>query len=227
MPNRAGFLLFLGLWMISGLARASEGGGAAAGPQRAIGVIRIEQVFQGYEYLLDRQNSIRDQVAPLEAEFNRHMTEMENLAAQMQRAQNMGIAPTSSQFRDFELQRQRIAADLQISQQRRDDLVRRLAVGMWMDVYRFFNFACRNFGNRFGYMMLITAMDDQLSADMTAENEAVLPQNVLNEIMIRNIQWIHPSSDVTAWILRDLNEHYRQHKTNRNLPIYPPPAAAP
>ena len=113
---------------------------------------------------------------------------------------------------------------MEITQSRLEETARRLLVDMWLDVGRFFSYACRTFGQRYQYMVILTALDDQIASAETSTDH-LLPQNVLNEIMIRNVQWVHPQCDVTQYILRDLNDQYQAHKNNRALPIYPQPPA--
>lgn len=209
------------LLLAAGAAWGAARAGDAAAPTRPIGVVRIESVFNQYEYYKARLDAVQKQAAPFESDMARLMADMQKLLDEEDRARKQGLAPSAPIFQDIDLRKQRLGTEMQLVQNRHAELVRRLGVEMLQDVYRYFNMACRNFGSKFGYMAIITALDDKLP-DFSQNPEPVLTPTVLSEIMMRSFQWVHPACDVTEYILRDLNEQYRRHQANPATPIYQP-----
>lgn len=204
-------------------ASSAVAGDALQHPERLIGVVRIEKVFEGYQYRIDREKEIDKELEPdlarirqVEAQVKALEEEIIKLRGQV-REDHPSVEQKMFDHRQFGLQMEKL---VRAGEEKR----RALLVNMLADVYKYFNAACRDVGESYKYGLIITTLDDQIPQQVLTDPKTN-PYAVMSQIMMRSTQYVHPYWDISEFVKKLLNDKYteylRTRTSNRNAVIYP------
>lgn len=172
-----------------------------------VGVVRIQQIFKDFKYAQDMEKSIR-------VEFEKEEKEIKSLEEQMKTKmedlQNDPlIRPGGTKFKlgRLEIERLKVLRDDKVAKFRQDT-AKRMAE-FYREIYKRFRVAVNKYADHYKYDLIITAPDPELSDGTDAGNN---PQAVQNEILLRRVQYVGSSTDVTKPVIELMNRIYDTEK---------------
>lgn len=202
MKFRLAILMCLAL--SSGVSFAGE---VAAKPKRVpkIGVVRIQTLFKGYKYALEQQELIKTEFQAIQKELEGLRKQMEEKDKALQGNPLIRRKSTKWYLEMLEIQRLKIKYDDKVAKSKK--AARKREAEFWRGVYMYFRRAVKEYGDHYGYDLIVTSPDPELSDD-TADS----PVAVQNEILLRRVQYIGKTVDLTDSILKHMNNKYEKWK---------------
>lgn len=187
-------------------------GGVVAGEATAtskhvpkIGVVRIQALFKGYKYAKDQQESIKNEFQKVEKELNALKKQMDDKMKALR--DDALIRPRSTRWQLEMLEIQRLKIEYEDKVEKFKKSARKREAEFWRGVYMYFRRAVKEYGDHYGYDLIITAPDTELSPETTDS-----PVAIQNEILLRRVQYIGKTVDLTDPILTHMNNKYDKWK---------------
>lgn len=182
---------------------------AAEKPNPLIGVVRIQEVFDEYKYAAEMENSIKDDAAQAQQEIKALKEQMKEKMEELR--SNPMIKPGGTQFKlgMLEIERMKVVLDDKQAKYRKDFAARRAE--FFRTIYAHFRKAVTEYAKYHKYDLIITAPNPDLSPE---SEDADSPAAIQNEILLRRVQFIGATTDVTAPILQFMNTRFETWKKN-------------
>lgn len=176
-----------------------------------IGVIRVQDVFQEYQYAQDQEEKIK-------AEFDKEKNAIETLKKQirekMERLKHDPlIRPGGRKWKLEMLEIKRLEIDLEHRQNKFQQDVRKRMAEFYRSIYQHFRAVVQKVGEDYQYDLIITAPSPDLSTE-GEEQSADKPEAVRTEILLRRVQYIgkRRGVDITQFVLDSMNKRYAEMK---------------
>ncbi|MBN2711223.1 MAG: OmpH family outer membrane protein [Planctomycetes bacterium] len=192
---------------LSQVSFAAEGQAPVA---QKIGVIKIEQVFKEYKFAKEMETSIKK-------EFENDEKEMKDLDAQIRDKMdklrnNPLIRPGGKSFKLGMLEIERLKIELDDKRATfKKESGKRMAES-YKAIYEDFRLAVTNFAKHNKFDLVITAPDPELGT----EDDSANPQAIINEIVLRRVQFVSENVDITKYIVDYMNQIYASKKKGVN-----------
>jgi len=202
-------LALVGLVLALSFGQAGE---AAVAPAK-IGVVRIQNVFKDFQYA-------KDQEAAIKAEFKKDEDGMTALKQQMEEKKkhlqaDPLIGPGSKKFKLEALELRKLEVELEDKVDEFKKASRKRMAEFYRSIYEKFQKAVADVAARRGLDLVITAPDTDLSKEA---EESDSPVAIQQEILLRHVQFIGPSCDITKEVLDQMNAQYGKAKgAGKNL----------
>ncbi|MDR1613120.1 MAG: OmpH family outer membrane protein [Planctomycetota bacterium] len=173
---------------------------------RRIGVVFIQQVFKNYEYAKATEDRLRTTFMP---DQQRIEAEIVNVQEMERALQNNPLTPSgSAQWRRKMMEIETKKVEIQSMQEEFGKRVRDEEAAFWQNMYNAFQRACRILAEYYKYDIIIAAPDPALSEEAV---QAMDPMAIQQEILMRRIQYVNDSANLTKSITDLLNHRYQQH----------------
>lgn len=191
----------LPVWILTGASKAN----APKIPR--IGIVKLQQVFERYDYAIAKQKEISAELKP-EADKLRAMNEKLRQMQQDLRNSGSTIRPGSTLFKLKMLGIQKQKLELQSAGGKFEKLRREKMSNFFRTIYNHFRSAITAIGDHYKFDLVITASDAKLSADL--EKPTASPDAIQSEITLRRVQYVSSAVDITDTIIRQMNATYKK-----------------
>jgi len=186
--------------MASVSIRAEE---AAAPRALRIGVVKIQDVFKEYKFAKEQEEKIKasfkgeeDSIAQLEKEI---------VGAQDKLSRDTLIERNSAAWKLQALEIQKKQITLDEKKQRFAKMTRQAMAEFYRSIYKDFRKVVDLYAKEYNFDLVITAPETDLSDDSERSDS---PLAIQNEILLRRVQYISPSVDITKQIVASMNNMY-------------------
>lgn len=173
-----------------------------------IGVVRIQQVFKDYAYAREQENKIKEEFKGQEEEIKTLKGKIEKKQQALAGNALMRRGSLAWKLEMLEIQRMRLLIEDKMNAFKK--ATRERMAGYYVNVYAHFRKAVDDYAKHYKYDIVITAPDRDLSKE-TEESGA--PEAVQNEILLRRVQYISVSVDITKPIVELMNARYKKSKS--------------
>ncbi len=190
--------------------QAGEGNGAAA-PRRIplIGIVRIQKIFKTYNYAKDLEKQIK-------GEFERDEKEIKDLKEKIKaKVKDLDGALTVRGSTQWKLKKNEIDRSMILLEDKerkfRKETAKRMAE-FYKFIYDRFRVAVGKYAKYHSYDLIMTMPEPDLSPD-AKDAKASNPQAIQNEILLRRVQYVGATTDVTKPVIELMNKLYEREKT--------------
>lgn len=175
-----------------------------------IGVVRIQDVFDKYEYKEDQEKAIK-------AEFSKDKDDIDKISKlideKMQKLKNDNmIKPGGKEWQLEMLEIEKLKVEFKALQDHFKDEFNKRMAQFYRTIYENFRSVVDYFGQTYQFDLIVTAPKTEISKE-TLESDN--PVAIQNEILLRNVQYIGKSMDITDYIVNEMNKRYREKKAAR------------
>ena len=207
------FAMLVATFVLSGLGMSAAVAGEApqAPKTERIGIVYIQQVFKAYRYATDTEERIRATFQP----------EQQRIEAEIQRVQEMERAlqnnplkpPGSAAWRKSMMEIEAAKVEVQAMQEDFGQRVREEEAAFWKNMYEAFQRTCKILAEYYNYDIIIAAPDPALSEEAL---KAMDPMAIQQEILMRRVQYVKDSANLTLSITELLNHRYNEYLRDPN-----------
>ena len=185
----------------------ADAGEAAQAPEtRRIGIVYIQQVFKNYQYAKDTEERIKSAFQPEQQRIEAEIARVQEMERSLQN--NPLKAPGSAPWRKSMMEIEGAKVEVQSMQEEFGRRVREEEAAFWTNMYNAFQRACRVLGDHYQYDIIIAAPDPALSEEALAAKD---PMAIQQEILMRRVQYVRDTANLTLSITTVLNHQYQKH----------------
>ncbi|MCC8179546.1 MAG: OmpH family outer membrane protein [Planctomycetes bacterium] len=197
--------------LVAACSVISAGETPQAPEARRIGVVFIQQVFKNYNYARDMEERMKATYLPEQQRIEQEMARI----TEMERAlQNNPLKPPGGNpWRKSMMEIEAARVELQSMQEEFATRVSQEEAALWLNMYNALQRSIKTIGDAYSYDLIIA------SPDIAISEEAVRSQNPMafqNEIMMRRIQYVKDSANLTRVVTDLLNHRYRLNQQDPN-----------
>ncbi len=168
-----------------------------------IGVVKIQDVFKEYKFAKVQEEKIKASFKGEEDSIDQ--LEKEIRAAQDKLSRDTLIERNSAAWKLQALEIQKKQITLDEKKQRFAKMTRQAMAEFYRSIYKDFRKVVELYSKEYKFDLVITAPETELSDDSEKSDS---PLAIQNEILMRRVQYISPSVDITKQIIASMNNMY-------------------
>lgn len=178
-------------------------------PNPLIGVVQIQKIFDEYAYAEDMEDTIKGEAEQAQKEINDIKNQMKEKMDSLKHDPMIKPGGTQWKLGMLEIERMKVMLDDKQAKFRKDFDKRRAE--FYRTIYGHFRKAVDIYAKYHKYDLIITAPNPELSPE---SEKADSPSAIQNEILLRRVQYIGATTDVSGPILQLMNDRYEKWKKN-------------
>ena len=207
-------------WVLTAMPAGSVFAGEYAIPAAKVGVVRIETVFNAYQYVVDRRAEIDVKYKGAREKIENMERNIENETRKLQG--DPLTRPGTPEYERRQMEVQLLISTMELERRKYARDINKENAEVFIKFYDAFRNACLQACRYYSVDILLTATDPNLPEEA---RQADVPVPALRQdILMRIVQYSANAIDVTAGVTQILNNTYAGNKTNPSMmfPARPP-----